>query len=584
MTSLGMSANVNAQNGDGNTALHIAVDSQCRDGILLLTRSGVSADVRNASGETALHLACRHCSRTDGRASALALSIVGALLESGADPDARDSDGNGALHLAAAAGDEGLLEAILGAGADSSIVNGAGDTALHIAARHGHAALMQRIVLWDAGRGAVPLHMAPLAPWAAASGPPGPPDFAAPPAGTSDEDSDGDGDEDGDDEFEDCISTFAAPPPTAPTEDEFTLEDRRGDTHMAIWERFFENALLAKDSGRSRKARKSPCGEGWRTGRRRSTGEAMWPAPGSEAYRAVLGRGPEGTGLLHAAVHGRRDDLERMLAAGAFPDMRDDLDRQPLHHACWADDAAAVKRLVDHGATVDGSDLQGLTPLHVCAWRSAADAAVALLESAADVTVATDAGDTPLHYAAKYGSASVVERLIAYGADARRENGRGLQPIHLLAPPGRGTAEQQRARAGMEALLRRASEQPHAAGGDEEGSPGQGGGGHHGPAAGEAGAPGAPAGGVWGAICDATHAILSPFAPRGVATDTDAAVPAPEGPAAGAVPPPPTDAELRAAGRSDGNGYARSSSLLFDASDPRSRYVDVVAWQGAADA
>jgi ankyrin repeat protein len=164
---LGEGMDVDAADGDGDTALHLAAIKNDSGSIELLLKAGAKADCPNRDGITPLMIALSHddgdgleCvklllaagakvdySNKDGVTPLLralshggsgsgSLENVKLLLASGAkgmDVDAADGDGDTALHLAAAKNDSESIELLLKAGSKADCPNRDGITPLMIA-------------------------------------------------------------------------------------------------------------------------------------------------------------------------------------------------------------------------------------------------------------------------------------------------------------------------------------------------------------------------------------------------------------------------------------------------------------------
>ncbi|XP_001659522.2 ankyrin repeat domain-containing protein 27 isoform X2 [Aedes aegypti] len=118
--------NLNATNGDGCTALHIAAISGNLDMINILLDHRVSVTARNKSGCTALHLACRE----------RRLNVIKLLLSrcrSDDIIDLKDCRGDTPLHYAVEQNQLRIVEILLSAKADKSLRNLAGRRPLDIA-------------------------------------------------------------------------------------------------------------------------------------------------------------------------------------------------------------------------------------------------------------------------------------------------------------------------------------------------------------------------------------------------------------------------------------------------------------------
>ncbi len=122
---------VNTTDGDGNTALHIAVrESQAR--MVRLLVEVVDLEVVNEEGETALLLALKQTSED-------AFVITKDLLDRGSDPSVTDSMGRTALHIAAGEGTPDLTKLVLSCGLDVDASDINGSTPLMIVAERSYS-------------------------------------------------------------------------------------------------------------------------------------------------------------------------------------------------------------------------------------------------------------------------------------------------------------------------------------------------------------------------------------------------------------------------------------------------------------
>ncbi|WP_344470455.1 ankyrin repeat domain-containing protein [Nonomuraea monospora] len=147
-----------------------------------------------------------------------------------------------------------------------------------------------------------------------------------------------------------------------------------------------------------------------------------------EVARLLAAGAPAGLpqALYQAAVHGDADIVRALLAIGADPDLESGGDGEGLPlcaAACWGH-LDAVNALLDGGADPDvREDAAGsaMTALH---WAAAGDhlaVARALLGRGADPSLPDGAGNTALSRAAERGATAVVRVLLGHGAvpDAR---------------------------------------------------------------------------------------------------------------------------------------------------------------------
>lgn len=135
----------------------------------------------------------------------------------------------------------------------------------------------------------------------------------------------------------------------------------------------------------------------------------------------------QGKTPLHlAAVKGRKEVLDPLLAAGAKVGAQDRLGRTPLHDAAMFNQITVIHWLLSKRADVGAEDIAGDTPLHVAVLRFRREATERLIEGGAAVNARNKRAMTPLHIAATAGPdekevdrllAGVAEVLLTHGAD-----------------------------------------------------------------------------------------------------------------------------------------------------------------------
>lgn len=112
---------------DGSTVLHQAAEAGSRVFVWLLLKKGADVNARDGFGRTALHLACEsHHSTSQG--------VMELLMENGAEINSQTNSGETALHLACWAKDRELVDALLKNRADASLADKNGMTPLHVVA------------------------------------------------------------------------------------------------------------------------------------------------------------------------------------------------------------------------------------------------------------------------------------------------------------------------------------------------------------------------------------------------------------------------------------------------------------------
>lgn len=154
------------------------------------------------------------------------------------------------------------------------------------------------------------------------------------------------------------------------------------------------------------------------------------------ATDATLVKRIPGTGLSAiqlAAESGAADLVQRLLTAGAPPDLRSRDGFTALHYAAGENRAAVVELLIAAQASVNAaSDVHRLTPLHLAAKRGHLDMVRTLIGHGADLEAQTDDGWTPLHESIE-ASDWIVEALLKAGANANASTVAGYTPLHRAA-------------------------------------------------------------------------------------------------------------------------------------------------------
>jgi len=190
--------------------------------------------------------------------------------------------------------------------------------------------------------------------------------------------------------------------------------------------------------------------------------------PGTRLSSSMRPSKPEAGPLYHAALHGFRDLVGRLLAkhpddanakggrymtplvaaAGGqylevfsllinhFPDvdLRGGWDYTALHLAAWHGYLGVGRRLLSRGADMNARDDFGRTPLCMAALWGQLEFARMLLDRGAPINVRSNNGETPLHRASREGHVETVKFLLHTGAgvDARDKEGRTPSELALL--------------------------------------------------------------------------------------------------------------------------------------------------------
>lgn len=130
-------------------------------------------------------------------------------------------------------------------------------------------------------------------------------------------------------------------------------------------------------------------------------------------------RSADGTTALHWAVYNNEVALvDRLLAAGANPNARNDYNSTPLVEAAVVGNPEVIGKLLKAGADVESANADGQTALMVIARSSNVEAAKLLLKAGANVNAReTWRGQTALMWAAAQSQPQMVRLLVRHGAD-----------------------------------------------------------------------------------------------------------------------------------------------------------------------
>ena len=149
------------------------------------------------------------------------------------------------------------------------------------------------------------------------------------------------------------------------------------------------------------------------------------------AALAFLSLNLSATPLHDAAKNGNVDEVNRLIAAGADVNAKEDeFGATPLH---FASRDYITEALLAAGADVNAKDNNGHTPLHLASFNSLNDIAAVLLIADAEVNARNNSGWTPLHWA---GSADMASRLIIAGANVNAKNSNEQTPLHVACYRG----------------------------------------------------------------------------------------------------------------------------------------------------
>jgi ankyrin repeat protein len=137
------------------------------------------------------------------------------------------------------------------------------------------------------------------------------------------------------------------------------------------------------------------------------------------------------TPLIVAAMNGRKDAAEVLLADKADVGARDNAGQTALHWAVSSRQKDIAILLLANKADVNAKSNSSQTPLHYAAAFCFGDTNMVdlLLVNQADVNAKDSGGKTPLHMAALYGFKDIAALLIASKADVNAKDSNGKTPL-----------------------------------------------------------------------------------------------------------------------------------------------------------
>jgi ankyrin repeat protein len=383
-------ADVNAQQKDGWISLHYAALKGRVEVAQLLLDHGAKANMETDEGESALHIV----SRGEYDFEEQGVGIARLSLERGVDVNAREKDGWTSLHWAAFEGRVEVARVLLDHGANANMVTEEGETVLHIVSRGEYdpqergvstaRLLLERGVDVDAREnkyGRTSLHNAAL----------------------------------------------------------------KGRLEVAqILLDHGANANMASDTGSTALHMVSE-------------GEYDSQEQGVSTARLLLERGvdvnarrKDGRTSLHwAAFKGRVEVARFLLDHGANANMANDMGSTALHMVSEGEydsqeqGVSTARLLLERGVDVNAREKDGWTSLHCAAFKGRVEVARVLLDHGANVNMATKAGETALHMVSrgKYDSqeqgVSTARLLLERGADVNAREKDGWTSLHCAAFYGR---------------------------------------------------------------------------------------------------------------------------------------------------
>ncbi|XP_076263069.1 uncharacterized protein LOC143198034 isoform X3 [Rhynchophorus ferrugineus] len=124
----------------------------------------------------------------------------------------------------------------------------------------------------------------------------------------------------------------------------------------------------------------------------------------------------------------------RSPSSGSRSRDRNERGETPLHLAAIKGDVEQVCRLLAHRADPNVADFAGWTPLHEACNHGWYEVAQKLIQSGANVNAKGLDNDTPLHDAVDNGHIKLIKLLVEKGADIHAKNSKGKTPLDIASP------------------------------------------------------------------------------------------------------------------------------------------------------
>ncbi|XP_045184795.1 ankyrin-3-like [Mercenaria mercenaria] len=137
--------------------------------------------------------------------------------------------------------------------------------------------------------------------------------------------------------------------------------------------------------------------------------------------------------LLAHCIRVKSKYVERLLQAGADPNMTGPLRTSPLMYAVQMRNIDTVKLLLRYGADVNLKNGREDVPLLIALYTGSTEIMRILLDAGADPNYAHSDGNTPLLIACYDNQIDIVELLLRYHAIVSKGNSNGYTPLHIAA-------------------------------------------------------------------------------------------------------------------------------------------------------
>ncbi len=147
--------------------------------------------------------------------------------------------------------------------------------------------------------------------------------------------------------------------------------------------------------------------------------------------------------FFKAVKEGDFRKVRRFIAFGADVNEKDNNGWKPLYLASIGGHAATARLLIDKGADVNANDNEyRVSPLHSATVKGHKPIIKILISKGANINLKAKGGNTPLHLAALLGDTETIELLISSGAQVNIEDNNGITPTRKASIKGHKKAKE----------------------------------------------------------------------------------------------------------------------------------------------
>uniref|UniRef100_A0A1I8G2N0 ANK_REP_REGION domain-containing protein n=1 Tax=Macrostomum lignano TaxID=282301 RepID=A0A1I8G2N0_9PLAT len=384
------SVDVNKQNSEGFSAVHIGCQQGHREAVDLLIQARADVNLQRNTGSSPLYIASQNGHH----------EVVDRLLKARADVNLQEKvSGSSPLYIASQNGHHEVVDRLLKARADVNLQEKvSGSSPLYIASQNGHHEVVDRLLKARAdvnlqrNTGSSPLYIAS---------------------------------QNGHHEVVDRLLKARA---------DVNLQENTGSSPLYIASQNGHHEVV----DRLLKARADVNLQG-------NTGESPLYIASQNGHHEVvdrllkaradvnLQRNTGSSPLYIASQNGHHEVVDRLLKARADVNLQLNTGESPLYIASQNGHHEVVDRLLKARADVNLQRNTGSSPLYIASQNGHHEVVDRLLKARADVNLQRNTGSSPLYIASQNGHHEVVDRLLKARADVNLQGNTGSSPLYIAA-------------------------------------------------------------------------------------------------------------------------------------------------------